>query len=199
MRNTISGSKMVELQSNAVDSWHKSIDVASKVPLEVLILEQHRYNYDLWHEEDEARRIDVSDAIIAKVKRAIDKLNQLRNDCIERIDDYLVSVITEAGVKLDTNAGRNSETPGSIIDKLSIISLRIFHMKEQLERTDADAAHIEKCKNRLLILDEQQKDLADSLTALWFDLCEGKKRLKIYRQFKMYNDATLNPAIYRTK
>jgi hypothetical protein len=199
LKNQINGNDIVLLQSLSVDAWHKGADVAQQALFEQLILEQHRHNYDLWHEEDEARRVDVSDAAIAKVKRAIDKLNQMRNDCIEKIDNYLISVIAKANITMAENARRNSETPGSIIDKLSIISLRIYHMNEQLDRTDADASHIEKCKNRLSILNEQQRDLTDSLTELWADLCVGKKLLKVYRQFKMYNDATLNPAIYKAK
>ncbi|MBL8028686.1 MAG: DUF4254 domain-containing protein [Fibrobacteres bacterium] len=196
IRNIIRGIIIADLQDSAVESWHNGRDVIPLSPLDRLILQQHRHNYGLWHEEDEARRTDTSDAVIAKVKRAIDKLNQQRNDCIEKIDDFLISELNVAGVEAAKEASRNSETPGSIIDKLSIISLRIYHMNEQVNRKDADTAHIQKCKDRLVILAEQRQDLSESLTDLWAEIGSGRKRLKVYRQFKMYNDASLNPAVY---
>jgi hypothetical protein len=194
--NLLNGTEIVKIQSAAVANWHAGGNVSSKNSFEEIVLQQHRHNYDLWHEEDEARRTDVGDSVIAKVKRAIDKLNQQRNDCIEKIDDYLVLELEKNGVKYHSSVKRNSETPGSIIDKLSIIALRIFHMNEQIVRKDTEQSHIDKCRSRLQILNEQQFDLAESLTDLWQELCRGEKRLKVYRQFKMYNDASLNPALY---
>ena len=108
-----------------------------------LVLEQHRFNFLLWHEEDIARSPDVPDARIAAVKRAIDRYNQQRNDAIERIDEWLIQWLASAGVLPRSDARLNTETPGSAIDRLSILCLRIYHFEEQLDRREAGPSHIE--------------------------------------------------------
>lgn len=188
--------EITDLHRSTVALWHRQ-DVAN--PYEgflQLVCEQHKFNYLLWHEEDVARSPDVGDAKIAQVKRAIDKYNQQRNDGIEKLDDYLIVQLRERGVMLDPSAKQNTETPGSAIDRLSILSLRIYHMLEQLDRTDATADHKEKVQNRLVTINEQHHDLSNSLDELLDDIFAGRKRLKVYRQFKMYNDPTLNPYLY---
>jgi len=195
----IKATVIVKLQAKAVDLWHKNNTVTHKNPAEEIILKQHRFNYDLWHEEDEARRTDVTDAEIARVKRAIDRLNQLRNDAIEMIDQFLIEKISKSKIRTRKDARLNSETAGSIIDRLSIISLRIFHMTEQVNRTDASADHIQQCAMKLKILKQQEKDLSRSFDELLGELALGKKILKTYRQYKMYNDPNLNPALYKKK
>jgi hypothetical protein len=164
-----------------------------------LVCEQHSFNYLLWHEEDVARSPDVGDARIAQVKRAIDKYNQQRNDGIEKLDDAIIVMLREYGVILDEGARQNTETPGSAIDRLSILSLRIYHMLEQLDRGDATREHRDKVQQRLAIINEQHHDLSQSLTELLDDIFAGRRRLKVYRQFKMYNDPTLNPYLYGAK
>lgn len=188
--------QLTRLHRATVVRWHREgIDNPYQGVLE-LICQQHEQNYRLWHQEDIARRTDVSDAEIAQVKRAIDALNQKRNDLIEQIDDWLVRSLAAWGVEPQPEARLNTETPGSVIDRLSILSLRIYHMEEQASRDDADEAHRQRAMAKLTILHEQRSDLSLALVELLGDIRSGCKRLKVYRQFKMYNDPTLNPSLY---
>lgn len=161
------------------------------------VLELHKYNYLLWHQEDIARRDDVDSDTIAKVKRAIDKLNQERSDAIEHIDSWLLN--NHYGHLTDNELPMRTETPGSVFDRLSILALKIFHMQEQTERNDVSQSHIDTCQQKLQILLQQQQDLQESLILMLTDLNNGKIRMKIYRQFKMYNDPDLNPQLYKNK
>lgn len=154
----------------------------------------HRFNNLLWDEEDLARRVDVSDSEIAANKRAIDGYNQKRNDAIESIDDLLLQRL--GSIKPEPGAWLNSETAGSIIDRLSIVSLKIFHMRLQTQRRDVDQKHIDTCQQKLQRLDEQRGDLQSCLDSLLRAAEQGKAYFKIYRQFKMYNDPSLNPYLY---
>jgi hypothetical protein len=190
---------ITDLHHRTVGRWHQ-YDVDN--PYEgflLLVCRQHQQNYRLWHQEDVARSPDVADAELAQVKRNIDKLNQQRNDLIERLDDFLIRELAARGVAPRPGARLNSETPGSVIDRLSILALRIYHMEEQAMRADAGQQHRAKAKTRLEILHEQHTDLSTSLGELLDDIFSGGKRLKIYRQFKMYNDPTMNPYLYRAK
>jgi hypothetical protein len=154
----------------------------------------HRFNNLLWDEEDLARRTDVGDAEIAANKRAIDRYNQNRNNAIENIDECILSSL--AGIARGDDACLNSETAGSMIDRMSILSLKVFHMGLQLQRTDVDAAHIESCTQKQTRLCEQRDDLAACFDNLLTECRSGRGYYKIYRQFKMYNDPTLNPYLY---
>jgi hypothetical protein len=185
-----------KLHRTMVQQWHHQEISNSYQGFLRLVCDQHERNYRLWHEEDLARSPDASDQSIADVKRKIDRLNQQRNDLIEKLDDYLVAELMAAGVTPAADTRWNSETPGSIIDRLSIIALRIYHMEEQAARADADPQHRAKAQARLTILHEQHHDLSQALGELVTDLFCGRKRLKVYRQFKMYNDPTLNPYLY---
>jgi hypothetical protein len=195
---------LTERQRRAVTEWHA---LADPIPESVLegagisreILKNHFHNYRLWHHEDQARRTDAGDAVIAGVKRAIDKENQARNDAIERIDDALAAQMELRGAKPEAGARMNSETPGAIIDTLSILSLKVHHMAEQSRRADADAAHRTRCAEKAAVLERQRGDLAECLDRLLDQLAEGRMRLARYRQFKMYNDPSLNPAVYGKK
>jgi cell division protein FtsB len=190
---------ILELHETAVAQWHKrEISNPHEGFLSVVCL-QHEQNFRLWHQEDIARSPDVTDADMARVKRAIDKLNQHRNDLIEQLDDHLLAKLSAAGVQPRADARLNTETPGSAIDRLSILALRLYHMEEQAHRNDADQDHIAKVKARLIVLRDQRRDLAASLGELLADIFAGRKRLKVYHQFKMYNDPTLNPYIYAAK
>ncbi len=154
-----------------------------------LVLDQHQANFDLWHREDEARDPMVSDAVIAQVKHDIDRLNQLRNDLAEQIDLALLD-----SVELDPAAPLHSESPGLIVDRLSILALKIFHTEEQVHRSTQD--HQDRNRARLSVLNEQRDDLAACLDQLWAEVLGGTRRFKLYRQLKMYNDPALNPVLY---
>lgn len=161
-----------------------------------LVERQHRANFDLWHEEDKARDPLATDGAIAEVKRAIDRLNQRRNDLVEQID---VMILSEMQTVFDTHAEAplHSETPGLMIDRLSILALKVFHTCEESERLSAPETHREKNRIRLALLIEQREDLSAALDSLFAEMRGGRRRFKLYRQMKMYNDPELNPAIYR--
>ena len=191
--------RFCDLHEKTVARWHAhEIDNPYEGFLHVVCL-QHQQNFRLWHQEDIARSPDVADADLAAVKRAIDRLNQQRNDLIERLDDCLIEELQAEGVEPWQGARLNTETPGSVIDRLSILALRLYHMEEQACRSDATDAHVAKAKARLEILHEQHRDLSSSFGELLDDLFAGRKRLVVYRQFKMYNDPTMNPYLYAAK
>ncbi|MDH3513617.1 MAG: DUF4254 domain-containing protein [Gammaproteobacteria bacterium] len=157
----------------------------------------HRYNSLLWEQEDQARRRDVPDSEIAANKRAIDGFNQNRQNAIESIDVELLQRLS--GVKPDADAWQNSETAGSMIDRMSILSLKIFSMRLQTQRTDAGPEHVRACREKLEILVVQRADLQQCLDRLLAQALAGRVYFKVYRQFKMYNDPALNPYLYRKK
>jgi hypothetical protein len=159
--------------------------------LMTLAMAQHRANFELWHEEDKARAPGVPDAEIVRVKRAIDRLNQRRNDLVEQMDVRLIE-----GLHQPPEAPLHSETPGLMIDRLSILALKIYHTCEEAHRTSASAEHRLRNKERLALLMEQRQDLGGCLDALWAQVLDGTRRFKLYRQMKMYNDPELNPAVY---
>ena len=193
----INVSEIIQLHVSSVAAWHREPMENRFDGLLGLVCQQHQFNYQLWHQEDIARSPDVSDTEIANVKRAIDRLNQLRNDWIERVDDWLTRFLEVNQVVALPGARQNSETPGSIVDRLSIIALRIFHLDEQLERTDIDEAHQEKVQTRLAICRVQQQELGMCHEQLIEQILVGNMRHRTYRQFKMYNDPSMNPYLYQ--
>lgn len=163
-------------------------------PIWAAIAANHRCNILLWNEEDKARRVDVGPEEIAGCKRLIDQHNQKRNDAVEALDEAILRELSDVAQK--PHARLSSETAGAMIDRLSILALKIFHMREQTERRDADAAHIELCRARLQRLRAQRDDLLSCLDRLLSEAAAGDAYFKVYRQFKMYNDPTLNPYLY---
>lgn len=148
-----------------------------------------------WHFEDIIRDPEIDPVGALALKRRIDKSNQDRTDLVEQIDSYFRELYKE--VKVDADARINTESPAWAVDRLSILALKIYHMKEQAERTDATSEHVAKCKAKLSVLLEQQKDLSTAIDQLLEDIAAGRKYMKVYRQMKMYNDVDTNPVLYK--
>ncbi|WP_027389813.1 DUF4254 domain-containing protein [Chrysiogenes arsenatis] len=165
-------------------------------PLWLAIDKNHFFNCSLWKEEDQARRKNVPDSEIAANKRAIDSFNQQRNDAVEIIDEVLLMQYTNIAPASDS--WTNSETPGGIIDRLSILSLKIHHMAIQAHRDDADDNHRNACQLKLAKLQEQRTDISICFDRFIIGIANGTAHFKIYRQFKMYNDPKTNPYLYAT-
>ena len=176
--------------------WHEDESFAPPAADEFsrLLVGLHRSNFLLWHEEDVARRTDVDPAEIARVKRAVDRLNQQRNDSIELIDEWLL--VTRYAHLADRDLPLRTETPGQATDRLSVLALKVFHMREQTLRADVSAEHVQACTRKLVTLVAQRTDLSRALADMLAELERGAIRMKIYRQFKMYNDPSLNPQLY---
>jgi hypothetical protein len=183
----------IALHGLATTYWHSAAapSPAPATPFDQLILDLHRANFDLWHREDEARNPLAPDHAIVQTKHEIDRLNQRRNDLVEQIDVALLAL-----APAHPTAPLHSETPGLIIDRLSILALKIFHTAEEIHRPGATAAHRDRNRDRLAVLTEQRNDLAACLAELWLDVLAGRRRFKLYRQLKMYNDPSLNPVLY---
>ncbi len=191
----LNSAAILRLHDEATCTWHREAGAyeAGSAVLANLALSHHRANFDLWHQEDEARSPDASDATIARVKHAIDRLNQQRNDFVEQIDSLLIAEAAEQ----EADAPLHSETPGLIIDRLSILALKIFHTDEESRRESASDEHRQRNLARLHILQQQRSDLAACLDELWQQVMQGTRRFRLYRQMKMYNDPDLNPVLYR--
>jgi len=181
-----------------VARWHEVDPAHTEEGVRGRICDLHRFNFLLWHEEDIARSPDVTDARIAAVKRAIDRYNQARNDAIEKLDDWLIGDLAAHGITPRPGAAAATETPGAATDRLSILELRRYHMREQAERTDATAEHREKAADKLVVLDAQRDHLVESLDRLLEEIYAGRRPLRVFRQMKMYNDPTMNPYLYAT-
>lgn len=206
----VSAEEIVALQDRLTCQWHEapaeltsgsrlsSGDQADPKAHEdwlQIVARQHRANFDLWHIEDQARAPGASDADIAQVKRGIDRTNQIRNDLIEELDCFLLGWLQSRRLPSPA-APLNSEPPGMIIDRLSILALKIYHTREETSRAAAPPGHAARNQERLAVLEEQRTALAQCLDALWQEILSGRRSFKVYRQLKMYNDPSLNPAIY---
>ncbi len=184
---------ITQLQDKKTAEWHNVDIIIDNNDLLGMVLNNHAFNFQLWHEEDKARREDCGFEYIYQAKRAIDGFNQQRNNMIEAIDDYLVSHYQPAV----ENVSFNSETPGMMIDRLSILSLKLFHMAEQLQRDDVELPHLLQCKSKVVVIKLQQQHLQNALQELMQDVIAGHRSFRVYKQFKMYNDPSLNPQLYR--
>lgn len=172
--------------------WHEnSTPPETALPL-TLAEQNHRMNFDLWHEEDMARRDDLGAERVRQAKRAIDRFNQARNDAIEQLDAWFLSQLPPAR----PDSPLHSETPGMIVDRLSILNLKIYHMRIEATRESATEEHRRACTEKCAVLGEQLGDLKSCLEELLAQLQSGARRFKVYRQLKMYNDASLNPQLY---
>jgi hypothetical protein len=192
--------QLPEAFDRCIAFWHTDPDdhAVPDVSSNPTALELAWRNFLLWHEEDKARRTDVDDSAIANVKRAIDRLNQQRNDLIEKLDEAILAELSKTVPEPATDK-INSETPGSIVDRISIMSLKVCHMEEDTLRDDIDEEHRQRSLHRLAVLKLQRSDLFEALGQLLGDYLANRKRMKLYKQFKMYNDPALNPELYRRR
>ena len=191
-----------EIFGQAIRDYHikDNVDTPISNPYERESIENRLYlkcwiDTVQWHFEDLIRDPHIKPEDGMQLKRRIDRSNQDRTDLVEQIDSYFRQLYSD--VKILDDATINTESPAWAVDRLSILALKIYHMKEQAERTDATADHIEKCKNKLAILLEQQVDLGSAIDQLPEDIKTGRKYMKVYRQMKMYNDPATNPVLYK--
>lgn len=178
---------------------HNDVDRAIENPFPVNQLEHLLYKKNYidtvqWHLEDVVRDPTISPDKGLMIKRRIDQSNQDRTDIVEQIDDYLLNYFNQSISLPDAKV--NTESPAWAIDRLSILVLKIYHMNEEVLRKDASLAHKENCQLKLKVLLEQRADLSQSIDELLDDIQAGRKRMKVYRQMKMYNDPSLNPVLY---
>ena len=193
----ISIEQILKIQNQKVIDWHVNlITVETELPW-MFIEENMKWNFMLWHEEDVARIKDIDPLRIVEAKRNIDQYNQARNNAMEKIDEWILSFLETH--KIMPGEKMHSETPGMMIDRLAIMALKKYHMEEETQRKDVDQSHIDKCSAKVLVLIEQITDLSNALKLVMGDLMESRLQFKVYRQFKMYNDPSLNPELYNRK
>jgi hypothetical protein len=194
----VNAKKIVSLHDERTRRWHNAPPRFDGDPssLDMAVEQQHYANFQLWHEEDKARIPGAHDSEIASVKRTIDKLNQRRNDLMELCDSFGLAELAKNHLPRP-DAPLHSESLGLMIDRLSILSLKIYHTQHEVDRRDTPAGHSTRNRERLATLIEQRNDLAGALDDLWTEVLAGRRRFKLYRQLKMYNEPELNPAIYK--
>lgn len=186
----------------AIDDYHVHDDIDTPInnPYDDGTIENRLYlkcwiDTVQWHFEDIIRDPNIDPIEALALKRRIDRSNQDRTDLVEQIDSYFRQKYSE--VKVLPDARINTESPAWAIDRLSILALKIYHMREQVERQDASKEHKDTCMAKLNVLLEQQKDLGTAIDQLLEDIQEGRKYMKVYRQMKMYNDPSTNPVLYK--
>ncbi len=186
----------------SIDDYHRNDDVDASIKnpfaagsFNALLYAKNWIDTVQWHLEDIIRVPTIDPIQGLQIKRRIDKSNQDRTDKVEKLDDYFLeqfkNVIPKAGTRI------NSETPAWLLDRMSILMLKIYHMKEQTERKDAAKDHLIACEAKLAVLMEQKSDMQLAYDELIDDISNGRRRFKVYRQMKMYNDTSLNPMLYK--
>ena len=168
-----------------------------KDDIEHLLYQKNWIDTVQWHLEDLIRDPEIDPIAALKLKRTIDHSNQQRTDLVEYIDSYFLDTYKKVDIKKE--ATFNSESPAWAIDRLSILSLKIFHMAEETTRFNASAAHVKNCQEKLDILNQQNQDLCKAIDQLLKDIESGEKYMRTYKQMKMYNDEDLNPVLYKSK
>ena len=186
----------------SIKSYHETDYVDSVMPnpyksdsIEYDLFKKNWIDTVQWHLEDLIRAPEINADVALTLKRRIDKSNQERTDLVEKIDDFFLKLFSV--VKVSTDAVLNTESPAWALDRLSILVLKIYHMNVEVNRSEVSLDHVEKCKQKLGILLEQQDDLTKSINQLLEDIEKGKRYMKVYRQMKMYNDPSLNPSLYK--
>lgn len=198
----LNANQCYEAFQRSIDDYHvhDHVDTSMKnayppASFEHLLYAKNWIDTVQWHLEDIIRLPEINPVEALQIKRRIDKSNQDRTDMVEKMDDYFLEQFK--GVTSKASAKINSETPAWLLDRMSILLLKIYHMKEQTERKDASAEHIAKCKAKLNVLMEQRADMQLAFDQLMEDIKSGDRKMKVYRQMKMYNDASLNPMLYK--
>ena len=195
-------SSAIRIFSAAINDYHsetnpQKINLSDRyrhTNLEQLLYDKCWTDLVQWHKEDDIRLPEIEPQHALELKRQIDQLNQVRNDIVECIDETFGKQFD--GIVPENFAEMNTESPAWAVDRLCILCIKAFHMNEQLFRDDVDTLHINTCKNKLIILNEQIADLSKSVDKLLADIQKGLKVMKIYRQMKMYNNPDLNPVLY---
>ena len=196
--------KSNQIFSQAIADYHRfdKVDMPIDNPdkngsIEYLLYLKKWIDTVQWHLEDIIRDPHIDPEIALKIKRRIDRSNQERTDMVEYIDSYFLDLYKD--VPVAENATVNTESPAWAIDRLSILALKIYHMAQEVKRTDVSAKHVEECRRKLDILLQQRTDLTTAIEELLADMAAGHKYMKVYKQMKMYNDPELNPVLYAAK
>lgn len=196
--------KSYRIFEQSVADYHidDDVDAPTRQPyapesIEGVLYAKNRIDAVQWHLEDIIRDPEIDPVAALALKRRIDRSNQERTDMVEELDTYFRTLY--AGVEVASDAIINTESPAWALDRLSILAVKIFHMKAEADRTDADDAHRRKCAAKLDVLLEQRSDLTQAIDTLLNDIEAGRKYMKVYRQMKMYNDAATNPVLYGKK
>ena len=202
MTKTAISSLAIKVFEKSVDDYHVYDDINrlasnpyDKKDFEHLLYEKNWIDTVQWHYEDIIRDPDIDPNEGMSLKRLIDSSNQNRTEMVEYIDSYFFKLYSNVSPKPDAKV--NTESPAWALDRLSILILKIYHMKEESLRKDVSEQHRNTCNEKLQVLLEQQKDLSESIDQLLEDLSKGEKKMKVYKQMKMYNDETLNPVLYK--
>ena len=184
---------ITNLHCERTERWHQEPTSVSATGLLEHVERNHQHNFELWHHEDNARRDDMGFEFVYQAKRAIDHHNQQRNNGMEAMDRWFYEQLSpkQQGCPI------NSETPGMMIDRLSILALKLYHMQEQVDRADASAEHKTACQQKCAVITAQKNQLQHCLAELIDAVKKGERSFRVYYQFKMYNDPNLNPQLYR--
>ncbi len=194
MNYPFNAKEIIKLHEQSIELWKKREVTLNHKNFLGLVEQNHAFNYQLWHAEDRARRDDKGHEYIYLAKREIDHCNQQRNNRMESIDEWLYHNLQPAA---QGDCPVHSETPGMMIDRLSILALKAFHMNLQIERPEVDETHRQNCRHKWQTILVQQNQLSDCLQQLIAEIQAKTRTFRVYHQFKMYNDSTLNPQLYR--
>ena len=194
--------KAIKIFEKSVNDYHVYDDITrnpnnpfENKSFEHLLYEKNWIDTVQWHYEDIIRDPDIDPSEGMKLKRLIDSSNQNRTEMVEYIDSYFLNLYSNVNPK--ENAKVNTESPAWAIDRLSILILKIYHMEEESNRKDVSEDHRNNCQKKLNVLIEQREDLSESIDQLLIDLSTGIKKMRVYKQMKMYNDESLNPVLYK--
>ena len=194
--------KAIEIFEKSVNDYHVYDDITrnpnnpfENKSFEHLLYEKNWIDTVQWHYEDIIRDPDIDPSEGMKLKRLIDSSNQNRTEMVEYIDSYFLNLYSSVTTR--ENAKVNTESPAWAIDRLSILILKIYHMEEESNRKDVSEDHRNNCKKKLNVLIEQREDLSESIDQLLIDMSTGIKKMRVYKQMKMYNDESLNPVLYK--